>query len=116
MCCSHGSRARAMNENSTPQLEFRQKLAQKMIENTLDAPPKPVVAPIPVRRVQNVNHTLVKRKPNEGSWNPDSCRFKTVGTDYVRLRCHGCQKKCRTYCSCDHVMPLWAGCYALHCK
>jgi hypothetical protein len=110
------SRARAKSEITMPQLEFRRKLAQQMMENTLNAPPTPEVAPICVRRVRNVNHRLVKRKPNEGSWNPDTRQFKRVSTDYVRLRCHGCRKKCRTYCSCDHSTPLCAGCYALNCQ
>jgi hypothetical protein len=39
----------ATNKNLTPQLKFH-----------LDAPPTPVVAPVHIRRVQNVNHRLVK--------------------------------------------------------
>jgi hypothetical protein len=85
------SRAQAKSKITMPQLKFFRKLAQQ--KNTLDAPPTPEVAPVRVRRVRNVNHRLVKRKLKEGSWNPDTRRFKRVSTDYVRLRCHRCQKK-----------------------
>jgi hypothetical protein len=53
------SRARANNKNLSPQLEFFRKLMQQMVENTLDAPPTPEVAPVRVRRIQNANHRLM---------------------------------------------------------
>jgi hypothetical protein len=65
---------------------------QQLMENTLDAPVTPEVAPVSVRRAQNMNHRLVKQKPNKESWNPDTRQFKWVSTNYDCLRCHGCHK------------------------
>ncbi len=109
--------ARAKNKNLSPQQKFCRKLVQQMMENTLNAPPTSEVAPVCIRRVWNANHSrMVKKKLNKGSWNPDTRIFKIVNTEYLHLRCQGCQNKCRTYCSCDHLTPLCTGCYALHCK
>jgi hypothetical protein len=49
------SRAQAKGKIMMPQLKFCRKLTQQLMENTLDAPPTTVVAPVPIRRVQNAN-------------------------------------------------------------
>ena len=85
-----------------------------MMENTLDTPPTPVVAPMCRRPRRNAEHMLKKRAVFEGEWDSPRRRFKKVRTDYVRLKCRECNKKCRTFCSCDPVKPLCTGCYALH--
>ncbi len=108
------SRARARNKNYQPQLEFCRELARHMMENTLDAPPKPEEPPIQRRPRRNVKHTHLKWNPSEGAWDPHTCKFKRVKTDYVRLRCTKCCKKCRTYCQCAPGRPLCVGCFALH--
>ena len=108
------SRARAKNETTMPQLDFRRKLAQQMIENNIDAPVIPELPPMRIRRASIVAHDLRKRKRGEGMWNYMYRRFNVVTSEYVRLRCHGCRKQIRTYCACDPTTPLCTGCHALH--
>jgi len=108
------SRARAKNKNAEPQLDFRQQMAQQMIENTLDDPPTPEIAPVRHRPRRNADHTLKRRAAFEGEWDFNRRKFKRVSTDYFGLKCRECGKKCRTYCSCIPGRPLCAGCYALH--
>jgi hypothetical protein len=108
------SRARGRNEVTAPQLDFRRKLAQQMMENTIDEPVVPQLPAMRTRRPRSSEHKCLKRKRGEGMWDFSYRRFKRVASDYVRLRCHGCRKKIRTYCSCDPTTPLCSGCHALH--
>ena len=108
------SRARGKNEGAEPQLNFRQELARQMIENTLDDPPTPEVAPVRRQPRRNADHSLKKRAAFKGEWDLDRHRFKRVNTDYVRLNCWECSKKCRKFCTCNPGKPLCTGCYALH--
>ena len=87
------SRAQAKNETTMPQLDFCQKLAQQMIENTIDAPVIPELPPMRIWRASIVAHDLRKRMRGEGMWNYMYCQFNVVTSEYVRLRCHGCQKQ-----------------------
>jgi hypothetical protein len=73
---------------SLPQPNFCRKLAQQMMENTIDMPVIPDVPPMHVRRPRNVKHILKKRKREEGVWNPTHRCFNDVTSEYVRLRCH----------------------------
>ena len=108
------SRARGKNEVAEPQLHFRRELARQMIENTLDDPPTPEVAPVRHQPRTNADHALKKRAAFEGEWDLDRRKFKQVTTDYVRLKCRECGKGCRTYCLCYPGRPLCVGCFALH--
>jgi hypothetical protein len=108
------SRAQGKNEGADPQLNFRRAMAQQMIENTLDDPPTPEVAPVRRRPRRNADHVLKKWAAFEGEWDLDRRKFKRVTTDYVHLKCRECGKKCRTFCSCNPGKPLCTGCYALH--
>ncbi len=110
------SRACAMNEMSMAQLGFCWKLAQQMMENTIDMLVIPDLPPMRIRKPTNVEHTLKKRKTGEGAWNSTMRRFNVTRAEYVHHRCHGCRKKIRTYCACDPLTPLCTACHALHCR
>ncbi len=112
------SRARGKGEVAEPQLEFRRMLARQMMENTLDGAPEVEEEVVVERRRRRstrlVQHTLKKRAIHEGQWDLVMGMFKRTTTDYVRLRCSECRKKCRTYCPCAPQRPLCTGCFALH--
>ena len=108
------SRARGKNKVAEPQIDFCQELARQMIENTLDDPPTPEVAPVRRQPRTNADHALKKRAAFEGEWDLDRRIFKKVTTDYVRLKCRECGKGCRTYCLCYPGRPLCVGCFVLH--
>ena len=57
-----------------------------MIENTLDDPPTPEVAPVRRQPRTNADHALKKRAAFEGEWDLDRRKFKKVTTNYVRLK------------------------------
>jgi hypothetical protein len=80
------SRARATNETSMPQLNFRRKLAQQMMENTIDMPVIPELPTIRARRPTRVEHALKRRKTGEGAWKSTYCCFNVTRAEYVRLR------------------------------
>jgi hypothetical protein len=86
------SRVRGKGGVAKSQLEFRRQLAQLMMENTIDAPAVCEEPPMQYRRRSNLNHTHLKREPFQGSWDPLTCMFKRVMTDYVRLKCTACGK------------------------
>ena len=75
------SRARAKNETTMPQLDFRRKLAQQMIENNIDAPVIPELPPMRIRRASIVAHDLRKQKRGEGMWNYMYRRFNVVTSE-----------------------------------
>ncbi len=75
------SRARGKNEGAEPQLNFHQELARQMIENTLDNPPTPEVAPVRRQPRRNADHALQRQAAFEGEWNLDCRKFKKVNTD-----------------------------------
>ena len=109
------SQARGRRENPVPQLEFRRKLAEQLLNNTLDKPRELPPAVVAARRPGNTEHKLMRRGVNEGSWNASTRRFKRCSVKYVVLRCHGgCGKKIRTYCACDKSTPLCEACWARH--
>jgi hypothetical protein len=108
------SQARGKREQTMPQLEFRRKLAQELLHNTLDVPQEVPQAVVAARRRTNTVHALTKRSREEGSWNPDQRRFRKVDTVYLKLKCHGCGKKIRTYCSCSPATPLCSVCFGTH--
>jgi hypothetical protein len=113
------SRAQGTPDLTLPQLQFRRKLAQQMLENTIGVvqvvPEVPEVAPRRTRRQSNEQHQCLRRGINDGTWNPYTRRFNRVETDYVRHRCSKCgAKMARHYCSCDPSTPLCIGCHAIH--
>ena len=101
-------------KQTMPQLEFRRKLAQELLHNTLDVPQEVPQAVVAARRRTNTVHALTKRSREEGSWNPAQRRFRKVDTVYLKLKCHGCGKKIRTYCSCSPATPLCSVCFGTH--
>jgi hypothetical protein len=108
------SQARGKREQTMPQLEFRRKLAQELRHNTLDVPQEVPQAVVAARRRTNTVHALTKRSREEGSWNPAQRRFRKVDTVYLKLKCHGCGKKIRTYCSWSPATPLCSVCFGTH--
>ena len=90
------SRARGRNKVTAPQLDFHRKLAQQMMENTIDEPVVPQLPAIRTRRPRSSEHKCLKQKRGEGMWDFSYRRFKCVASEYVRLRCHCCRKKFRT--------------------
>ena len=109
------SQARGRRENPVPQLEFRRKLAEQLLNNTLDKPRELPPAVVAARRPGNTEHKLMRRAVHEGSWNASTKRFRHCSVKYVVLRCHGgCGKKIRTYCACDKSTPLCEACWARH--
>ncbi len=108
------SLARAKREPTTPQLEFRRKLAQQLLHNTLDVPQELAPAVVAARWRSNTVHVLKKRGRKEGKWNLSTHRFRKVDTVYLKLKCHGCSTKMRTYCACDPSAPMCAVCFGTH--
>ena len=108
------SQARGRHEATLP-LNFRRKLAQQLLQNTLDAPVDVPVARVANRRRRNTRHALLKRGKNEGKWQPAKRHFRKVRTVYLVLQCQRCKTKmCRTYCACSPATSLCEGCFALH--
>ena len=108
------SLARGKREQTMPQLEFRRQLAQELLHNTLDVPQVLPQAVVAARRRSNTVHALKKRSREEGNRNPATRRFRKVDTVYLKLKCHGCGTKIRTYCSCNPSTPMCAVCFGLH--
>ena len=109
------SRARGKREPTTPQLQFRRKLAEQMLTNRIGVQVVPEVVRMRRRRQSNVDHKCLRRGARDGAWNPYTRRFSQTKTDYVRHRCSKCgAKKARHYCSCDPSTPLCIACHAIH--
>ena len=70
------SLAWAKCEPTTPQLEFRRKLAQQLLHNTLDVPQEFAPAVVAARRRSNTVHVLKKRGRKEGKWNLSPADFE----------------------------------------
>ena len=108
------SLARAKRVAATPQLEFRLKLAQGMLENNLDGAGNVAGSPIRLRRRANNNHELIMIEKYRGKWDENLKKFSKVTTEYMRLKCGNCDTMTRTHCRCDAKVPLCVECYADH--
>ncbi len=51
---------------------------------------------------------------NKGRYNPESCKFKRLRTEYLARPCTGCRKDTRDYCSCDPSIDLCSACFGAH--
>ena len=108
------SLARAKRVAATPQLEFRLKLAQGMLENNLDGAGNVAGSPIRLRRRANNNHELIMIEKYRGKWDENLKKFSKVTTEYMRLKCGNCDTMTRTHCRCDAKVLLCVECYADH--
>ena len=112
------SRARARNEKPTPQLEFRRKLALKMLTNTIDMERGHVEGVI--RRSKrgagslDAGHCLLTRPNFTGNWVGKTNSWSNITTKYAKVKCDGCETRIRTYCKCNRKVPLCTECYGNH--
>ena len=112
------SRARALDETPTPQLEFRRALAMKMLKN--DIREDGVTVGSPMRRAKHARgsdvyeHKLQTRPPFTGEWKTANNYWSKVQTMYSKSMCAHCQKKVKTYCKYNTNVPLCSECYATH--
>ena len=91
------SRARAMDETPTPQLEFRRALAMKMLNNNIRVDGVTVGAPMRRRKralaLDFCEHRLCTCPPFTGGWkNADNYCLK-VKSEYMKTKCAHCEKK-----------------------
>ena len=88
------SQARGRDEAPVPQLNFRQKLTQQLLLNTLDALVVVPVARVANRRCSNTVHALRKRGKNEGKWQPAQCHFRKIQTVYQFYNANAAKPRC----------------------
>ena len=108
------ARARGKKETAMPTLEFRKKLAQKMLTNRLGDNGVAAASPVRTRASLSNDHVLSKREKNEGKWNPYTRRFNEVATLYIARPCVICRVNTRDYCSCDPGRDLCQVCFGRH--
>jgi hypothetical protein len=114
------SQARGRDEAPVPQLNFRQKLTQQLLLNTLDAPVVVPVARMANRRRINTIHALRKRGKNEGKgrMREIGSRLSTISERFGRFiwfyNANAAKPRCRTFCACSPATSLCAGCFVLH--
>ena len=112
------SRARALRAKPEPVLEFRKKLAIKMLNNTLSMPEQPTSGPTTrARRSVHANdgeHRLCDRPLNTTKWLGTT--WKHARDPYQKTACSGdgCKNRCRTYCACNKALCLCLDCFNHH--
>lgn len=91
------SRARAMDETPTPQLEFRRALAMKMLNNNIRVDGVTVGAPMRRRKralaLDFCEHRLCTRPPFTGGWKNADNYWSKVKSEYMKTKCAHCEKK-----------------------
>jgi hypothetical protein len=96
------------------QLQFRRLLAEKLIFNPYredDGVRTPNSTPRAVRR-RRTSCELLTLPPKKTFRHG---RLATCKTTYIQLKCVGCPKKTRTYCSCSLGTPRCTQCFVTHC-
>ena len=115
---ANNTKARACGRPATPQIEFRKELARQMLENTCNDDGTTCHSPIrPGKRKGRANdgHDLVCRpKFTSHVWDFDQNEFKKVKSEYQKSPCSVCQKRVRTYCTCNKLLVLCSVCYGVH--
>ena len=112
-CCS-----RAQDCPPEPQLEFRRKLALKMINNNLDDDGNnmPVVEAPKLRSYTQqilTDHNLDTRPLYANRWLGSKWKLSKT-QKYPKLSCRTCSFLCRTYCACNKAVPMCNNCHKLH--
>ena len=108
------AQARATNQTAMPMLEYRKKLAMRMMQNKLGD--NGVAAPSPKHTRASISreHVLTKRAKKQGKWNPYTRQFNKTKSLYVPRPCSVCGKTTRDYCSCDPGCDLCRVCFGRH--
>jgi hypothetical protein len=112
------SRARARDQNPEPVLQFRRKLALKMLNNKLDTSDVPTRGPgSRTRRSVDGNqgeHRLMHRPIKTTKWM--GTHWKECKDPYQRTMCSGanCNNRCRTYCACNKSLTMCLECFNHH--
>ncbi len=108
------ARARGTKETAMPTLEFRKKLAMRMMTNKLGDNGVAAASPVRTRARLSIDHVLSKRAKKEGKWNPSTRKFNVVTMLYVARPCSICRANTRDYCSCDPGRDLCQVCFGRH--
>lgn len=112
------SRARGRRENPEPVLDFRKKLAIKMLNNTIGMQEQPSRGPATRARrslaADEGEHRLEIRPPHTTIWLGTS--WKPAKDAYQKTYCTGtgCKKRCRTYCACNKAACMCLDCFNHH--
>jgi hypothetical protein len=108
------ARARARKLPAEPTLEFRKKLAFKMLTNKLGDDGRVPKSPVRTRRLSNRVHVHKKREKFCGVWNLYTRNFRVCKTEYLKRPCSVCRKSTREYCSCTPSQDLCRACFGVH--
>jgi hypothetical protein len=110
--------ARPTKEATSPQLQFRQKLAQQMLMNRINDDGVRRQSPLRVRKRGRddrvLDHGLVARPNFTGGWSNSLKTWTSVNTMYAKTKCATCKTKVRTYCKCDKKVCMCSVCYGDH--
>ena len=110
------ARARAMGETAEPSLEFRKKMAHKMLMNKLNDYGVTGGSPARVRRRESNEQVHRKWAKHEGMWNATSKKFERWQTEYIHHPCSVCHKTMWSYCICCPGCPLCVACFGVHAQ
>ena len=111
-------RACTRKDTPTPQLEFCQSLAMKMMTNKISNDGMVVCSPTRARKhsrgVESLGHELCTRPNFTGCWKTETNTWSKVKTEYAKIKCSTCNTKIRTYCKCNRQVSLCTQCYGVH--
>jgi hypothetical protein len=99
-----------------PTLEFRKKLAMRMMTNKLKNNGLTPASPVRTRARNSSEHVIVKRQKKEGSWNVYTRTFNMRDTLYIPHPCSECRKNTQSYCKCDPGRALCVACFGVHAR
>lgn len=109
------SRGRARGEQAEPVLTFRKKLAIAMLDNTFDDHGRIRDASYRLLRTRESiveEHSLETRPNFSGKW--EGRRWATTKQKHQKTQCYTCNKRIRTYCSCNRGLPMCQACHLIH--
>ena len=114
------SRARARKLPAESQMEFRRKLAMKMLENKVNETGESPMSPMRRRKraLDEVEdpHQCMTRPLNTGKWDFKQNRWSQTKSLYSKMACIECGQLCRTYCACNKSKTMCLPCWGDHKK
>ncbi len=114
------ARARGQKKAANPQLQFRRKLANLMLNNNFDSDGRinAIVDRMRTRGLIEIvleEHNLENRPINTGIWDNKNT-WVTVADPYQRTKgaTPQCKNCCRSHCSCNKAQTMCKKCHVAH--